>query len=80
MKNLFVLMLVGAGTVLASPVLAKDPPAKIDVAAAPAKPTTSVSRKTRYCLEYNITGSIITRKDCRTRDQWLADGVDPVAK
>lgn len=39
-----------------------------------------VSAKTRYCFNGLITGSRIAHKTCQTRDQWLLDGVDPLAK
>lgn len=34
--------------------------------------------KTRYCYQSTITGSIITKRICKTRTQWLAQGVDPL--
>jgi hypothetical protein len=34
----------------------------------------------RYCVVYNITGSILPRKTCKTRHDWLAEGLDPLAK
>ena len=39
----------------------------------------ATSKDTRYCIIDRITGSIIERKVCKTRDQWLAQGVDPLA-
>ncbi len=38
------------------------------------------SRETRYCYLADTTGSRIQRKECRTRDQWLARGFDPLKK
>ena len=36
-------------------------------------------KATTYCVEYKITGSILPRKTCKTRAQWIEeDGVDPV--
>lgn len=36
---------------------------------------------TRYCVLIPAeTGTIINRKVCHTRDQWLATGFDPLAK
>lgn len=32
----------------------------------------------RYCVEGKVTGSRITRKDCRTRAEWLEEGFDPL--
>jgi hypothetical protein len=35
---------------------------------------------TRYCIVHKPTGSLLTRRVCRTRDQWIErDGFDPVA-
>lgn len=50
------------------------------VAIAPVSAPTA-SPNTRYCVVVKATtGTIIDRKVCRTRDQWLAQGVDPLAK
>ena len=37
-------------------------------------------RDQRYCVVYNITGSILPHKTCKTRQDWLAEGFDPLAK
>ncbi len=34
----------------------------------------------RYCVLQTETGSILERKTCKTRKEWLAEGVDPLAK
>ncbi|MDF0489832.1 hypothetical protein PX554_16980 [Sphingomonas sp. H39-1-10] len=45
------------------------------IAAAPAK------RETRYCVVDTITGSIIPRKVCHTRKDWIdLTGRDPLEK
>jgi len=39
------------------------------------------SPMTRYCVIVpHTTGSIIDRKICHTRDEWLVTGFDPLAK
>ncbi|MFD1786988.1 hypothetical protein ACFSC3_05325 [Sphingomonas floccifaciens] len=43
--------------------------------AAPAK----AGKPTQYCVRSTITGSRIQRLECQTRDQWLAQGFDPLA-
>lgn len=43
-------------------------------------PRTTSNKDTRYCIVDRITGSILERKVCKTRDQWLAQGVDPLAE
>ena len=51
-------------------------------AAAPksASATQSAKPAKLYCLEETITGSRIPRKDCRTIEQWKADGYEVKAK
>ena len=34
----------------------------------------------RVCVVFNITGSILPQKTCKTRKEWAAAGVDPFAK
>jgi hypothetical protein len=34
----------------------------------------------RYCVEDVVTGSRLKRRACQTRDEWLAQGFDPLAK
>lgn len=36
------------------------------------------SKPTRYCIADTITGSRMTRKVCKSRDAWLAEGYDPL--
>lgn len=40
----------------------------------------SASEKKRYCVVETLTGSHIPTKQCRTRDEWLKRGFDPIAK
>ncbi|MBO9622342.1 MAG: hypothetical protein J7500_06480 [Sphingomonas sp.] len=38
----------------------------------------ATDKDTRYCVVDRITGSILEHKVCKTRDQWLAQGFDPL--
>ena len=40
----------------------------------------AVSSKQRYCVTDTLTGSRLPVKSCQTRDQWLKQGFDPLAK
>lgn len=33
-----------------------------------------------YCFKYEITGSIMRYKTCKTYAEWMKQGVDPTAK
>lgn len=59
----------------AAPAFASDPKApKPHEAAQPKK-------ETLYCVKGVTTGTLIPRKTCKTRDQWIAsDGFDPLAE
>ncbi len=64
-------LVVGA----AVPAFASDPTGE----AKPAR--TEVSEKTRYCVFTESTGSIVKKRECRTRADWIArTGFDPLAK
>ena len=39
----------------------------------------AATQPTRYCVKEATTGTRMSRKVCRTRDAWLADGFDPLA-
>lgn len=32
----------------------------------------------KYCIDTTTTASRITKRQCQTRAEWLADGVDPL--
>ncbi|MCD2325513.1 hypothetical protein LQ953_15955 [Sphingomonas sp. IC-56] len=66
---------LGATAAFATPVdPGKAPTASARVAAAKASP------ETKYCVVEAFTGSRVPRKQCRTRDDWIArDGFDPLA-
>lgn len=60
---------------IASPAAATDTPAP-----APTPKAVSGSYNPRVCVvSPPITGSRLSRRECKTLDQWRADGVDPLA-
>jgi len=44
-------------------------------ASAPASPDKTV----RYCVQRAVTGTMLPKKTCKTREEWLKQGVDPTA-
>lgn len=84
MTNLFVLTTASLLSVAASPVIASEtrPTAAPTTEAPQASATTArvTSSKTKYCVIDEITGSRIPIKTCKTRDDWLDRGFDPLAK
>lgn len=81
MTELFLIAtaLLGATT----PVIARDVrPAASSETRAGSSPDQSVPTRAaqRYCTVYDVTGSRIPIKTCKTRDEWLKDGFDPLAK
>jgi hypothetical protein len=38
------------------------------------------SKPVRYCIVGQVTGSRLPIKECRSREDWLAQGFDPLAK
>ena len=79
---------------LAGTLLAVASPAFADVARTAAEPSNveltsavlvqapkaSPVKATRYCVTDTVTGSRIARKSCQTREQWIVQGFDPLAK
>lgn len=84
MTNLFVLATAAVLSVAASPVIAgENRPAAAPTAEAPQAATNSArvaTSKTKYCILDQFTGSRIPVKTCKTRDDWLARGFDPLAQ
>ena len=67
-------LLAGATTV---PALAAPRTAEPPAATAPATDMPShVAKPTRYCVVETLVGSRIPTKVCKTRDEWLDQGVD----
>jgi hypothetical protein len=78
-----------AGTLIAaaSPAVARnDVPSAASTASTVAAASTETqvpakaSKAKRYCVEDTVTGSRLPRRSCRTREEWLAEGFDPLAK
>jgi hypothetical protein len=73
-------------------IIATATPALADSARAPVEPTNTTTLAAvqavnakpvaakRYCVIDTMTGSRLPYKTCQTRDQWLAQGFDPLAK
>lgn len=45
-------------------------------AGAPAAPTKAKAKERKYCMRYELTGSRLTREDCKTKAEWEDAGVD----
>ena len=69
-----------AGTSVSAMAKAPDPKgdgaaATTENASAPANPAKTV----RYCVQGPVTGTMLPKKTCKTREEWLKQGVDPTA-
>jgi hypothetical protein len=84
-----IMMLTAIAPVLAavSPTVATAQDQPVAAVAAPAPMATpspatlspaTPPRAKRYCVKETITGSRIPVKTCFTRDEWLAQGFDPL--
>ena len=83
-------MLIAAGTAVALAAPDGDPRVDRDRVVAPAPMTTPVAAtspvadararpETRYCVVRQPTGSLLVKRTCRTREQWIAsDEFDPL--
>ena len=79
MTKLFLIAASALLSVATSPVVARDAssntaPAEQSGAARTAPPAQ------RYCILSTTTGSRIEHKTCHTREDWLKEGFDPLAK
>ncbi|RYD58885.1 MAG: hypothetical protein EOP60_02635 [Sphingomonadales bacterium] len=64
--------IAAVATLIAMPAYATDPAKKADGKDPMAK---------RVCVVKTTTGSLLDKKECRTRGEWIAlTGVDPVKK
>ncbi|MDG2535961.1 hypothetical protein P6144_20040 [Sphingomonas sp. HITSZ_GF] len=62
-----------AGAVSPAAAVGNDPAAK------PKQEEQSPKADSRkYCIDALMTGSRIPKRQCRTRADWLADGIDPL--
>lgn len=68
---------------LAAPLFAVAVPAfaaPLTTAASPTVPQEQATDTKRYCVVTPAaTGSFLNRKECRTRAEWMKQGVDPLA-
>jgi hypothetical protein len=67
----------------AAPAAAQQPSEPISTVTAPVQsggPEAQRAKKTRYCVQTELTGSRLTRKVCQTREAWLAQDFDPLDK
>lgn len=67
-----------AGT--SSAAMAADPKAPETPAANASSSASQPKTAQRYCIVTTLTGSHLPTKICKTRAEWLEDGVDPLAK
>ena len=58
-----------------APAIAKEAPAAPTSSQAEAAPS-----KQRYCVVFQIPGSILPQRTCKTLKDWRAEGFDPLAK
>lgn len=60
---------------------AASAPAALAPAASADTPVPAKAAKAkRYCVQNTITGSRLPQRTCQTRDEWLAQGFDPLKK
>ncbi|WP_426257862.1 hypothetical protein [Sphingomonas sp. DC1600-2] len=83
MTNLFLIASSAVLSVTASPLVARD----AKPVAAESQPVGSTQRAPsentarKYCVVDTVTGSRLSHKVCKTRQDWISqDGFDPLAK
>jgi hypothetical protein len=69
--------LIAAGLTLAAAPTTVEPR---EAPPAPAPVSAQAKPATRYCIVDTYTGSRIPRKLCKTRDQWMDQGFDPLVR
>lgn len=85
MTNLFLMGASALLSITASPIAARDAKPAV-TAAEPVGATTrnetpAAKPNTRYCLVDAPTGSRISHRVCKTRQEWMdSEGFDPLAK
>ena len=83
MTKLFLVTTAAVLSAAASPVVAREArPAAAPTAetAQAAEAPRAASPAQKYCVVNVVTGSRIEHKTCKTRDEWLDQGFDPLAK
>ena len=81
-------MIKTATFALTAALLTAASPAFADLAKTAADPSSQpteiaikpAAKPVQYCVEEQLTGSMLKRRICNTRDQWMAQGFDPLAK
>jgi hypothetical protein len=74
---MFAATLLAGGAV--SPAMAKsDPTTEPKPQSDQAQPESAKESKKLYCVVDTLTGSHLRTKECRTREQWIATGFDPL--
>jgi len=70
----------GAALAFAAPALAagSNSMANSDSTSTPAQ--TRLRADQRHCVIERITGARVARKTCRTRREWLVEGMDPLIR
>jgi hypothetical protein len=71
--------LIAAAVAVPSIAFAAPKPAE-SVENAAASPVVASVKPRRYCVVSTPTGSRLERRECKTLDAWLAEGVDPRAQ
>lgn len=69
-----------AALAFAAPALAAGPDGTATNGTVPDAAHAQPNPAQRICVAFNITGSILPQKICKTRKQWAAEGIDPLAK
>jgi hypothetical protein len=41
--------------------------------------TPVATKPKRYCIDATYTGSRMPKRSCKTRDEWMKEGIDPLA-
>jgi len=80
MSKIVLSSLAVAALAFAAPAFAAAPDAAATNGTVPDAGKPKPKAEQRYCVVYTITGSILEHKTCKTRKDWLAEGVDPLAK
>lgn len=80
MTRPILLIVASAMLVVATPIaaIASDPASEPASGTQPAP--AKAESKTRYCVIETPLGSHLSKKTCLTREEWLKQGVDPLAK
>ena len=76
-------IITATAVLAAAPAAAQQPSESISTVTAPVQsggPEAQGAKKTRYCVQTELTGSRLPRKVCQTREAWLAQSFDPLGR